>query len=154
MKKALLISLSVISFQLTAATATTTVSANIVPISSFAMSDNIFLSRIINARQESAQTKANGARIDSGTLIVKKPTKVKINSSHNTVYDITISPSSILKDRASSKIEIKRLRALNNFDPLNNNAEQALMIEAITMDSNGQNGGFYSGSVEVNVNYN
>ena len=142
------------SFQIQAATATTTVSANIVPISSLVMSGSIVLGENIDNYQGITQIKANGASIETSAFNTKNAARLKINSSNNTLYEISISPSSPVIDNASNKMEFKTLRTRNDFETLNNNKEQELVIEAVMKDSATQDSGVYFGTVEINVNYN
>ena len=153
-KLLLVVGLTLISFQINAATATTTVSANIVPKASLFMSGNIILAKNFNTYQDKTQTRANSVNIETSAFNRKNSAKIKINTSHNASYDISISPSSTLTNSSSSKIEIKKIRTLNNFETVNNNTEQELVIEAVLKDADSEDAGFYFGTVEINVNYN
>ena len=150
----LMTGLTLVSFQILAATATTIVSANIVPISSLVMSGSIVLGENINTYREITQIKANGASIETSSFNTKNAARLKINTSNNTLYEISISPSSPLIDNASNKMEFKTLRTRNNFETLNNNKEQELVIEAVMKDNDTRDPGVYFGTVEINVNYN
>ncbi len=150
----LITGLMLASFQLQAATATTIVSANIVPISSLVMSGSIVLGGNVDTYREITQIKANGASIETSTSNTKNAARLKINSSNNTLYEISISPASPLIDQAANKMEFKTLRTRNNFETLNNNKEQELVIEAVMKDNESQDSGVYFGTVEINVNYN
>ena len=150
----LMTGLALTSFQVQAATATTTVSANIVPISSFVMSGSIVLGEKTNNYRQLTQIKANGASIETSSFNTENTAKLKINSSNNTLYEISISPASPVIDNASNKMEFKTLRTRNNFETLNNDKEQELVIEAVMQDNDTQDSGVYFGTVEINVNYN
>ena len=151
----LIFGLTVFSFQLQAATATTTVSANIVPISSLVMTGSIVLGEKFDTYRDRTKIKANGVSIETSSFNVNNSAKLKINSSQNTVYDISVSPSSSLTDTSSNKMEFQTLKALNDFKTLNNNKEQELVIEAVMKKNNeAESAGAYFGTVEINVNYN
>ena len=150
----LIIGLTVCSFQLQAATATTTVSANIVPISSLVMTGSIVLGEKLDTYRDITKIKANGVRIETSSFNAKNSAKLKINSSQNTVYDISVSPSSSLTDASSNKMEFQTLKALNDFETLNNDKEQELVIEAVMKNNDAESAGAYFGTVEINVNYN
>ncbi len=150
----LMTGLTLASFQIQSATATTIVSANIVPASSLVMSGSIVLSQGNNAYREYTQIKVNGTSIETSTFNTENTARLKINSSNNTLYEISISPASPLIDQAANKMEFKTLRTRNNFETLNNNKEQELVIEAVMQDNESQDSGEYFGTVEINVNYN
>ena len=70
------------------------------------------------------------------------------------MYDILVSPSSSLTDASSNKMEFQTLKALNDFETLNNDKEQELVIEAVMKNNDAEGAGAYFGTVEINVNYN
>ena len=150
----LIFCLTVFSFQLQAATATTTVSANIVPISSLVMTGSIVLGKKFDTYRDITKIKANGVSIETSSFNAENSAKLKINSSQNTVYDISVSPSSSLTDTSSNKMEFETLKAINDFETVNNDKEQELVIEAVMKKNDVESAGAYVGTVEINVNYN
>lgn len=151
---ALIAGLFLICLQVHAASATTTVSANIVPHTSLFMSDSISLRENPESYQQKSQTKLNGVTIETRSYNSDNLAKIKINSTHNESYDISITPTSILTDHSENKMEFKTLRVLNSFDPSKNNKDQELIIEAVIKNSDVKENGLYFGTVEINVNYN
>jgi hypothetical protein len=151
---AIIAGLFFINFQTVAASATTTVSANIVPLTSLFMSDNITLREKTDIYQNKTQTKLNGVNIETSLFNSNNSAKIKINSPNNKTYDISITPTSVLADRSANKMEFKTLRVLNNFDPSKNNKEQELVIEAVIKNNGAKESGLYIGTVEIIVNYN
>lgn len=151
---ALILGLLFISFQTQAASATASVSANIVPQTSLYMSDHIILKERSDGLLNKAQSKLNGPNIETSSFNSNNTAKIKINSSQNVSYDISITPTSILTDNSENKMEVKSVRVLNDFDPTNNNKEQELLIEAVVKENDEGDDGFYFGTVEINVNYN
>jgi len=146
--------LFVISFQIIAASATATVSANIVPKASLFMSGNIIMSKSSIPYSAKTLNKLNGINIETTSFNNKKSAKIIINTSHNANYDISISPSSTLNYGLSDKVKITHIQSHNNFESLNNNQEQELIIEAVIKDQDNLDKGSYIGTVEINVNYN
>lgn len=142
------------SFLIQAATATTTISANIVPKTSFFISDSITLNRAAESYEDNERSKLNGVDIKTSSYNSDNSAKIKINSSHNESYDISISPQTELSGKSSTVMEIKTMKTHNGFDSVNNNKDQELVIEAVIKDSETRNKGVYFGTVEINVNYN
>ena len=151
---ALVILLLLTNFQLEAASATATVSANVVPNTSFAMTGSIILSNNINNIQNEIHTKLNNINVVTSSFNNNKSARVKINASHNANYDISISPSPPIINGKSNKIKFHQLEIQNSFNSLNNNREQDLIIEAIIEDADANDTGAYIGTIEINVNYN
>ena len=146
--------LFIISFEITAASATATVSANIVPNTSLLMSGNIIMSKSSIPYSAKKLNKINGINIETISFNSKGAAKIKINASHNANYDISVSPSSTLSYGLLGKVKITQIQSHNNFSSSNNNQEQELIIEAVIEDPDFLDNGTYIGTVEINVNYN
>ncbi len=154
-KVLLIIGLAPVIFEANAATATATVSANIVPASSFSISENIQLSMAAKKNSDVQQTIINNNRIEISSLNSKDAVKVKIISGHNNTYDLSISSKSILtSSNSSNKIKIDSLRLRKDTPSLNSNNEQELIIEGVLTKPGSKNTGPYSGTTEITVNYN
>ena len=151
----LIIGLAPVIFEANAATATATVSANIVPASSFSMSESIQLSTAAEKNSDVQQTLINNNHIEISSLGNNNAAKVKIISYHNNIYDLSISSKSILTDsNSSNKIKIDNLEIHNNSPSLNRINEQGLIIKGVLTKPDSKNTGSYSGSTEITVNFN
>ena len=152
----LIIGLSTVIFEAdAAATATATVTANIVPISSFSISES-FQQRITHEENSDAQQALiNNNRIAISSLNNKNAVKVEIISYHNDIYDLSISSNSILcSPDSSTRMKIDHMKIHNNTPSLNSNNGQALIIEGLLTKPDSNYTGPYSGTTEITVNYN
>lgn len=144
-----------VAFDTNAATATATVTANIVPASSFSISESIQLSTAAEKNNDVQQTLINNNRIEISSLNSKDAVKVKIISGHNNTYDLSISSKSILtSSKSSNKLEIDSLKLHKDTPSLNHNNEQGLIIEGVLTKPDSKSTGPYSGITEITVNYN
>lgn len=138
-----------------AATATATVTANIVPASSFSISESFHQSITPENNSDVQRTLINNNRIEISSLDNKNAVKVKIISYHNNTYNLSISSQSILTGPdSSSRIKIDNLEINDSAPSLNSNNEQGLIIEGILTIPDNNNTGSYSGPTEITVNYN
>ena len=152
----LITGLILVSYQVKAAsiTATASISANIVPVSSLGLSDINILNKNHEAHSNEIQTKANSAFIRTSLFKTKDSTKLEIETYHNNsiAYDISVSPFLPLTDSLSNTI--KNSQTYNNFELLKNTNKQEFEIEVIQKDNAVPDTGSYFGYVEINVNYN
>ena len=138
-----------------AATATTTVTANIVPVSSFSISENFHQNIKPEESSDVLRTPVNNNRIEISSLDNKNAVKVKIISYHNNSYNLSISSQSILTGPDSSnRVKIDKLEIGHSTPSLNSNNEQGLIIKGILTIPDSNNTGSYSGTTEITVNYN
>ena len=136
-----------------AATATATVTANIVPASSFSISESIRLSTTSEKNSDEQQRLINNNHLEISSLNNTNAVKAKIIS-HNNIYDLSISSNSIMtSSNSSNKIEINSLKIHNNTPSLNRNNEQWLIIEGVLTKPDSKNRS-HSGTTEITVNYN
>ena len=152
----LIIGLSPVIFEANAAaTATATVTANVVPASSFSISESIHLNTAPEKNSDVQRTLIDNNRVEISSLNNKDAVKVKINSYQNNIYDLSISSKSVLtSSNSSNKIKIDNLKIHNNIPSLNSNNEQGLIIEGVLTKPDSKNTGPYSGTTEITVNYN
>lgn len=142
-----------ISNPLHAATATATISANVVPRATLLMTGSILLGSEASTVDDS-QTKVNVIQVKTTSFNSTSKAKIIVNTSHNAAYDISISPSSTLSSSTEKILKIKTLRTNNSFESDNNDKEQNLVIEAEVSNTGTQGAELYIGTVEINVNYN
>ena len=155
-KTLLIIGLASVIFEADAATIiTATISANIVPASSFSISESIHLNISPEKNSDVQQTLINNSRIETSSLSNKNAVKVKIISYQNNIYDLSISSESILTNSNSpNKIKIGNLKVHNTTPSLNSNNEQELTIGAALTKPDSKSTSSYTGTTEITVNYN
>ncbi len=151
----LIIGLAPVIFEADAATATATVSANIVPASSFSITKNSRQSTPFEKQSDVQRAPINSNRIETGSFNNKSEVIVKIISHHNNIYDLSMSPEYTLTSSYSlNRTKTDHLKAGNNTPSLNSNNEQGLIIEGILTKPGSKNTSLYSGTTEITVNYN
>jgi hypothetical protein len=154
-KTLLIIGLASVIFEADAATIiTATISANIVPASSFSISESTPLNITPEKNSDIQRTQTNNSRIETSSLINKNAVKVKIISGQNIISDLSISSKSVLTDSKSlNKIKVSNWKLHSNTPSLNSNNEQELTIEALPTEPDSKNTRSYSGTTEITVNY-
>lgn len=152
----LIVGLGTVIFEANAAaTATTTVTANIVPASSFSISENFHQNIIPEEKSDVLRSPVNNNRIEISSFDNKNTVKVKIISYHNNTYNLSIASQSILTGPdASNRIKIDKLEVDDSSPSLNSNNEQGLIIEGVLTIPGSNYTGSYSGTTEITVNYN
>ncbi len=158
LKNALLLS-GLFSITLTAeagsfATAITTISANIVPAASFAVSDTVLLrqpaSKSVDTYHGNTINMKPGDRV---SLSSSKPAKLLINSSQNLVYDVSM-PATVSITGNENNISTHL-----DYTPRENgqqapNEDVLLEIGGELTNDNNPDAGTYQGLVDITINYN
>ena len=114
----LVLLLALISNSSLAATAYATITANIVPWSSFALSNPIILSQTTSEKILSTQ--------------IDNQARISVRSSRNISYSISISSSGESINASGKKIALEHLQILNNKQQTN--IESKLEIQAVVSD--------------------
>ena len=135
-------------------TAKTTITANIVPMSSLGLSNIEVPDRKLSTDLRQTETKANGVIIRTNLSNTRNSAKLKIDTYHNSgvAYDISVSPYTPLSTTTSDKIKTSRLH--NDTGSINNTSQQAFEVEVRLNDTADKETERYSGAVEITVNYN
>jgi len=136
-----------------AVVATARVSVNVMPVSSFSVSNRFALS--IPLKKDLKNQWIHNEQIAIKSLSNKTSVKVKANGDQNTHYHLTISSKSILTDSSSSNtITIKDMKMRINTSSNSSDDEQEVRIEGMLTKPNSQKPGSYSGTTEITLNYN
>jgi len=143
------------------ATATTTITANIVPAASFSVTAPIILNRQTsnpaprsNVSQEqniSKPTFTNSAMLR--TTDTNNPARFRINSNQNLIYDVSM-PSHISASNNKRKIKAYISHTLDADARLNINQGYELEISGSLKDDAEKKNGTYHGDIDITVNYN
>lgn len=143
----LLIGLSLCNISAQAATAYANVSARVVALSSFTMTDSIVLSGIRNNNN-----KENKGLLELSTFDTKNAAKFKVSSSNNQIYDISISSATAFSD-GDNLLEINNFKILNNLNNSNFNGEHEIKLGGAVLQDAGNNRS-YKGQTTITINYN
>jgi hypothetical protein len=153
-KTILLSALAAVIFDAEATVATAIVTVNVVPASSFSVSNNIALSIPAETGNDTQQTQTDSKQIAISSLNNTDPVKVIVSSGNSNIYDISISSESVLTGPASTdRLTINNMKIDSN-PPSLNTAEQELLIDGIVIMPDSNNTGAYRGTTEITLNYN
>ena len=153
-KTSLLAGLLVVCIEsLADATATATVTVNVVPGSSFFVSDSIELNEKHGQLTIKESKNRDQATVVLSSLYTRKPVVFKVIPYDDRIYNISISSSSILAN-SSGSIKLGNMKIAGESGLSGEGEEKVLVIEGeITRTNEVQNDPFI-GITEINLNYN
>ena len=136
------------------ATAITTISANIVPAASFSVIEPVLLRQ--GTSQSAGSSQHHTAISNHGDHVIPssvEPAKLKINSSQNLIYDVSLpSAVGISGNEGGASTRIGYSSSKNNAQV--QNKEVLLEIDAAVSSDKTPKTGTYQGLFDITVNYN
>ena len=135
------------------ATAVATATATIVPHSEFAISDVIKLGLKPDMDNDKEYSTINRSGAVMSSLNANNMAKIKINSSHNRIYNISVLPHQDITND-SNKIKFKNMKVANELELLNSKGEQELILEGTIIKPNIKYKSSYFDTVDITMNYN